>query len=300
MKMRRVVVALDSSPSSLGALETALDLLKRELAAEGDLGAVELLGLFVEDINLLRWAALPFTGQVGAYSAALREISEVDLARQLGHQAAKVERAFTEAARARGIPASFRRTRGVVSGEILAALAGADLLLLGKVGWNPTRLGSTARALLTQGRGRILLWSGTARRLGPVAVLYDGSPIAAAALAMARALTPASGAPLAVVHLGQDGEAALALAERVREELRDDGPEARHLTLTPDRLSALPDLLVRQGVHFLVLPASLVTVSPEALGHLATVFPGPVLVVGEAEGAPSLPPHEQAGQEAGR
>ena len=50
-QMRRILVAVDASPHSLAALDAAL-----RLAA--DLEA-EIIGLFVEDINLLRLAGMP-------------------------------------------------------------------------------------------------------------------------------------------------------------------------------------------------------------------------------------------------
>ena len=48
--IRRILVALDSSPASLSAMEQAI-----ELAAGFE---AEVIGLFVEDINLVRLAEL--------------------------------------------------------------------------------------------------------------------------------------------------------------------------------------------------------------------------------------------------
>ncbi|MBK7177644.1 MAG: universal stress protein [Chloroflexi bacterium] len=56
MKIQRILVALDASPHSLAALEAAIDLAERLDA--------ELQGLFVEDINLLRLAQLPFAREL--------------------------------------------------------------------------------------------------------------------------------------------------------------------------------------------------------------------------------------------
>ena len=52
MRFRRIVVAIDGTPTSLAALE-----------ATGELASAwgaELVGLFVEDTNLLRMASLPY------------------------------------------------------------------------------------------------------------------------------------------------------------------------------------------------------------------------------------------------
>ncbi|MGB7837261.1 MAG: universal stress protein, partial [Terrimicrobiaceae bacterium] len=63
MNIRRILVALDASAHSRAALEAAC-----ELALGLD---AELSGLFVEDINLLRLAQLPFASEI-SYPSALR------------------------------------------------------------------------------------------------------------------------------------------------------------------------------------------------------------------------------------
>jgi nucleotide-binding universal stress UspA family protein len=54
---QRILVALDASPASLAALDFATELAERHQA--------ELLGIYVEDINLLRSAEIPFTREIG-------------------------------------------------------------------------------------------------------------------------------------------------------------------------------------------------------------------------------------------
>ena len=71
---RRILVALDASPHSLAALEAAA-----ELAASL---RAELIGLFVEDANLLRVAGFPFAREFGAYTAQAREIDAEHVARE--------------------------------------------------------------------------------------------------------------------------------------------------------------------------------------------------------------------------
>jgi nucleotide-binding universal stress UspA family protein len=56
LAFRRILVALDASVNSLAAIEQAAT-----LAANLE---AEQLGLFVEDINLLRIATLPFARQI--------------------------------------------------------------------------------------------------------------------------------------------------------------------------------------------------------------------------------------------
>src|SRR3970040_259294 len=74
-RIRRILVALDASPHSLSALQAAA-----ELAAEL---SAELVGVFVEDANLVRLAALPVTREIGQTSARIRELDERTMTRQL-------------------------------------------------------------------------------------------------------------------------------------------------------------------------------------------------------------------------
>ena len=64
--IRRILIALDASPASQAALDLAVELAVRYQA--------ELIGIYVEDINILRSADIPFTEQFGIYSAASRQI----------------------------------------------------------------------------------------------------------------------------------------------------------------------------------------------------------------------------------
>ncbi|MGI9243387.1 MAG: universal stress protein, partial [Verrucomicrobiales bacterium] len=63
---RRILIGLDSSPTSLRGLAAAA-----EMAARLD---AELVGLFVEDDNLLRLARLPQSYEIGMQSARSRNL----------------------------------------------------------------------------------------------------------------------------------------------------------------------------------------------------------------------------------
>jgi nucleotide-binding universal stress UspA family protein len=84
--IRRILVALDASRQSVAALQVAADLASHLEA--------ELVGLFVEDINLLRLAELPFAREVGSYSATRRRLNTRQVERQLKVQAERARRAL--------------------------------------------------------------------------------------------------------------------------------------------------------------------------------------------------------------
>jgi hypothetical protein len=118
---RRIVVALGSSRESRIAVEASAELAARLRA--------ELLGLFVEDLNLLRMAALPFT-RVAGRGPLSSEVS-ISMVERTFRQAAAEARAFLEAAVTRQpVRWSFRVVRGVLVRELSVAAEAEDLLIV--------------------------------------------------------------------------------------------------------------------------------------------------------------------------
>lgn len=113
MKVHRIVIGLD--PRQRAALRAAA-----ALAAELE---AELLGLFVEDPDLLALAAFPFAREVGFPSATRRVIDRATMERSLRALAAELERACASAMRGAAVPWSFRSARGSLAAELLAAVA---------------------------------------------------------------------------------------------------------------------------------------------------------------------------------
>lgn len=150
MSEPRVVVAVDASPLSLAAAAASA-----ELAAA--LGA-ELVGLFVEDLDLLRLSASSAAVEADRLSGRSRRFATGDLERQLRAQAARALAGFERATGGRAPRASFRVARGRIAREILAAAGESGVVVLGGVGFggDGRRLGSTAREVVAARGGAIL------------------------------------------------------------------------------------------------------------------------------------------------
>jgi nucleotide-binding universal stress UspA family protein len=172
--IKHVLIALNAAQEAQRSLDAAL-------AIAQSLGA-ELSGLFVEDVNLLRLAQLPFARETDVSTAASRPIESAHIKRTLQQQAAQLERSLGEAAQRLQVNWSFQ----VVQGELLAAALSrqADLMVLG------SGLGSRTLRLPEKGA--------TAAR-GSVLAPWDASPAGERALAVAAALALHQGRELIIL-----------------------------------------------------------------------------------------------------
>jgi nucleotide-binding universal stress UspA family protein len=218
---KRILVALDSSTHSAAALEAAARLAAKLSA--------ELIGLFVEDINLMRLAELPLFGAVDATSAIVRPLNSQSMAADLRLQAAQARRALARAAERVHVKYSFKVARGQVTPELLAAALEVDLLTLGRGsrGLGRRRLGSTARAIAAQCSRSTLLMTTAIRPEQPVMVTFDGSESAVAAARAAVELAEALGAGLKALLLAATPSRAQELREQINEMVN-----GRDLTVT--------------------------------------------------------------------
>ncbi|MGW8317635.1 MAG: universal stress protein [Candidatus Promineifilaceae bacterium] len=207
--IRRILVAMDASTHSLAALEAAAD-----LAASLE---AELIGLYVEDENLLNLAGLPFAREVRPTSATSRRISSDRMEQELRLEALQARQAMKAAADRVQAQWTFRIVRGQVTQAVLTAALEADLIAMGRVGRpisKNSRLGSTARAATaTINRSLLLLRHGRHLKY-PIMVTYDGTRTARQALAAAVNLAKA-GNGLKVLLLSDSASGAEQLKEEV-------------------------------------------------------------------------------------
>jgi len=280
LTIKRILVALDASPHSVAALEAAVDLAARFQA--------ELAGLFVEDENLLRAANLPYVQEVGHFSATRRRVDIEEMERQIRVQSRRVRQIFTVTTRRAQVTWSFRAVRGTVLAEVLSAASEADVLVLGRAGWSLIRrgrLGSTVRGILPERFGlALILKEGTC--LGdPLAVVYDGSPVAERALIAANTLRrqPDDDETLTdrliVLLLAEEPGKAQALQSQAESQLADRDVTARYRWLTSTNALWLADFLQAEGCGTLVLPARSAALRNSVLVALLEHLEIPVLLV---------------------
>jgi nucleotide-binding universal stress UspA family protein len=195
LTLRRILVALDASPYSLAALDTAV-----RLAANAN---AELLGLFVEDSALLGAAEIPLARELSYFSASSEPLSRESVELKFRAQSKQIQAALARAAERARVASSFRCVRGHVSIEISSAAGDVDLLVIGRTGWSVgrhSRIGSTALEIASGSVPVLLLPERGIPEKVHLVVYFDGSKPAERALRAARELAEA----------GLDGVAVLA------------------------------------------------------------------------------------------
>lgn len=255
--IRRILIALDASPASQAALDLAADLALRYQA--------ELIGIYVEDINLLRSADIPITEEVGTYSAVPRQIDSSHIERELRAHGRRVEQLLSSIAQKANLRWSFRSTRGLIPSELMKAASGSDLIILGKTGWSGRKnIGSTAREVAVQSPIQSLILIHKVRPGTPVMVLYDGSTASKGALAAARRIIhPES--TLTVLINAENREASEQLQKEVQDSFQSDELKLKFrwsADVQGDRISQLASI---SNCDVVVLPAQSEQFDPETL-----------------------------------
>lgn len=273
-RFRRILVALDAGDEALRALTLAADLaqsLEAEVAA-----------LFVEDRELLRLGELPSFEEIDLSGVRHRRLDRPTIKRELRFQARWVEARLAGLAARRQLRWSFQVVRGHLMEALRQAAAPEDLISLGPLAGArhlPRRSGGCFR--LGAGLPAFLAVSARDRwAKGPLAVLLDGSPCAAQALALAAKLAVARDQRLLLLAWAQSREEAerLLLAARAAlpESLKVTG--ARLLGAGPEgRLQAL----MEQRPGLLVVPAC-IDLDAAQLDRAHQALAAPLLVMAES------------------
>jgi nucleotide-binding universal stress UspA family protein len=273
--IRRILVALDASTSSLNALQTAVD-----LAARFD---AELLGLFVEDINLLRLAQLPFAREISFFSSRSRRIAPQEMELQLRTQAARIRKVLAGAAERFGVHWEFRTARGDVGTEVLSAGDEADLVVMGKIGRSLPgiqRSGSTVRTLLLQRTGMTMILKTRVQFIRtPVVAVYDNTVSSGKILDTAVYLAQLHDAPLIVFIVAETVEEAEAHKHHASEHLRHLGIQVGFRHLIKPTVSELADHIRRDTMGPVIIPCLEGWFEGEKLCSLVDKIANPVLLI---------------------
>jgi nucleotide-binding universal stress UspA family protein len=274
--IRRILIGLDASPASIAALEAAA-----ALAARTD---AELLGLFIEDVNLLHLAGLPFAAEVGVLSAHARPLAPDEMERHLRAQRLRAEQALARVAERLQLHWAFQVARGQIVPELLAAAVEADLTALGTMSTQMIRrawLGSTAQAIIAETARPLLIMPRGATIRSPIGVVYTDSPGSKQALALAAYVSERlGGGALAVLLVAGDVENEEQLRQAVAARLEGTSAKLRYRWLVEADVNALTHALRTECVGTLVLATDMGELNAQSVRQLLERLDVAVLLAG--------------------
>jgi nucleotide-binding universal stress UspA family protein len=242
----------------------------------------ELVGLFVEDVNLIRFSALPFAQELRWPAARRQKLDEQQMEHQLRLRASQAKRALAAAADQLEVAWTFNVVRGQVTDEVLMACLEADLLSLGctsRTMMQKSRLGSTAREATQRAPRSVLLARRPSEMDWPVVVTYDGSVLARRGLAAGIRLAQRYENNLIVLVLGESRESAAPLVEQVQALAEPTPVHVDFRFVTTGDAEQLVSMLRNQPCSLIVLAGETPPLHGEALQALLDGLDCPVMVV---------------------
>lgn len=269
--IKRILVALDASEANRSALLAAVSLANQLKA--------ELQALFVEDINLLRLAALPFAREITAGAHFKRQLDVSAMEKQLHAQVERLRRFVETTAQQQQLKVEFKVLRGEIASAIQTAAQEMDLLVIGKNAQllrQSLRIGKVAQGILSAMNCNVMLLQYGSMLVRPVAVFYDGSAAAERALQLAMQLAQDDHKQLTVVY--PTGTQAR-LQPQVETLITPPGFAAEHIELASNTPQAIQHTLTRSKSRIFVMVATQATIKPDELLSLLQETATPVLLV---------------------
>lgn len=252
VRFRRVLLALGTASGDPAAVERAAALAARLRG--------ELLALLVEDIDLVRLAALGSVSALSTVTAAPRELATGYLRDSLRLQAARLRRELEQAALRQGVKFAFQVRQGRLLAEALHAATDEDLVIIGWAAGERLAPWATnpppavvAQALAAARTRSVLLLHAAAPRTGSVLIAFDGSEAAHHALALGAQLAELEDAPIEVVLLQGRIDEAESWMKNISASLAESHLGASFLHAPKAGLRTLTEIALHHRSRLLVL-----------------------------------------------
>jgi hypothetical protein len=220
--------------------------------------AAEILGLFVEDINLLELSQLPVAREFTFEAPATKLIDSQSIERQFRAHGNRMQTLFESAVKNLRTAHSFQVTRGELRAELLKASNYCDTLVLSysRRHFGPRLSIRTRLAELLESGPPTLVFVQERWRTGQsVATLFDGSEQSLAALRIGASVAKAENLGMSIWLPVADEERRQELTAKANELLLGTAIHYSFRTLKSDDVDALISTAGAEKPRVLVLPA---------------------------------------------
>ena len=199
----------------------------------------ELTALFVEDINLIRFAGLPFAREIDVISLNEQQFDLLKMTTALEKQVQQIRRLLAQVKEQSKHPVSLKVVRGHYFAEAISAAADVELLLLNQRG---------SRLL-----AKTDLHRRSREKIRPVWVVFDESPAAARSLVLGVELMQSHHAELNIVLKVHSEENIAALKEQVHQFVAGSDKKVHFYVGMKDDLSAILPFILQRGCSILIM-----------------------------------------------
>lgn len=276
--INRILVALDPE---LHLKEANHSILQAATTLARNLNA-ELNTLFIEDINLLKLAELPFAREIVYGAPAGRKLNVADMERSLNTQTARLRNLVETIAQQNEIKIAFEVMRGDIAHELCSASEKADLLIVGKNTQTIRRslkIGNISKSILTSVSCNLLLLQYGATIERPVSIFYSGSQASQKALQMAIQLARQDHKNLSVIYPAGSDEEYQARTKEVDTITQPFGFRASHMQLKDNSTSAMLETMARTGARVLLLDSNTAEFNHDQIQDLISKTSTPVILL---------------------
>lgn len=275
-RLKRILVALDTSRHSRAALEAAVRLARAMEA--------EIQGLFVYDRTWLRASKLPSFAEVREFTGEIRPMAEKEMEKQVALLEKRLQRLLRETSERFDISHFLESAEGNIEEKILEASEHADLITLGRIGHSYSRtkkLGETARSIIIQSEKPVLILQEGLRVGNSVAVVYDGSRASRRGLNLGLALARKNEGSL-FLHVFRNHPEALDERMEEIETLMDESPVPVYLNLIErPEIGSFARQVNSTRSGLIIMPKKQPLIGRNSIGTLLDYLHCPLLLVSE-------------------
>lgn len=238
--INRVLIALDALKENDNTLEFAVALAARN--------QTQLMMLFIEDLNLIHLASLPFASEIDRISILERKLDSLQMTRSFRTQTQRLEKLLEQKTRQKHVNYSLKVVRGHYLQEALSATDTMDVLFLSKT------VGRYGKRTLKLTPLKKMTYSNNPSIKKAVWIIYQGTAASNHALLMARDLAASTNKELVILIRSTEEKARQHKQQAIS--LMASQPISTHYVIVPQETEdkELISLLKDKECGLLVLP----------------------------------------------
>ncbi len=244
---KTILVPIDSSDSSLVAVDYAIDIsktFKSKISGISIIDIKKLAGPFMRDLGTSIGGMVPY----GDFQQKVRQFLEDTAKAALDELEGKCNSA--------GVPCTHLVKEGVVSKEIVESAKDCDMVAMGMSGehafWRDALLGSNLESVVRQTHKPVMVTPGKYKKITKILIAYDGSTFATRALIAGANIAQQMHLPLTVITVSDEKKTGEKILSQASEHLKGHGIKYDEVLEDGNTVSVILDFC-KEGLYDLLV-----------------------------------------------